>query len=73
MPDRSWTTVFIPTPLIFRYHLPLKVFFHSVSGDVRGSDVHGERSLSQRGSRRQQPLTGQFQPLPGEAMIDTTE
>ncbi len=25
MPDRSWITVFIPTPLIFRYHLPLKI------------------------------------------------
>ncbi len=25
MPDRSWSTVFFPTPLIFRYHLPLKV------------------------------------------------
>ncbi len=25
MADRSWITVFIPTPLIFRYHLPLKV------------------------------------------------
>jgi hypothetical protein len=23
MPDRTWTTVFFPTPLIFRYHLPL--------------------------------------------------
>ncbi len=24
MPDRTWITVFIPTPLIFRYHLPFK-------------------------------------------------
>ncbi len=24
MADRSWITVFIPTPLIFRYHLPLR-------------------------------------------------
>ncbi len=24
MPDRSWITVVIPTPLIFRYHLPLR-------------------------------------------------
>ncbi len=23
MPDRTWITVFFPTPLIFRYHLPL--------------------------------------------------
>ncbi len=25
MADRSWITVFFPTPLIFRYHLPLRV------------------------------------------------
>ncbi len=25
MADRSWLTVFIPTPLIFRYHLPLNL------------------------------------------------
>jgi desulfoferrodoxin (superoxide reductase-like protein) len=24
MADRTWITVFFPTPLIFRYHLPLK-------------------------------------------------
>ncbi len=24
MPDRVWTTIFFPTPLIFRYHLPLR-------------------------------------------------
>ncbi len=23
MQDRVWTTIFFPTPLIFRYHLPL--------------------------------------------------
>ncbi len=27
MADRSWITVFIPTTLIFRYHLPLKLFY----------------------------------------------
>ncbi len=24
MPDRTWNTMFFPTPLIFRYHLPLR-------------------------------------------------
>ncbi len=24
MADRTWITVFFPTPLIFRYHLPLR-------------------------------------------------
>ncbi len=27
MPFRSWITVFFPTPLIFRYHLPLNILF----------------------------------------------
>ncbi len=26
MPDRVWTTISFKTPLIFRYHLPLKYF-----------------------------------------------
>ncbi len=42
MADRSWITVFIPTPLIFRYHLPLSYctipilyfFFFSLLGRV---------------------------------------
>jgi hypothetical protein len=28
MPDYSWITLFFLTPLIFRYHLPLKFWWH---------------------------------------------
>jgi hypothetical protein len=37
MPDRTCTTMSFPTPLIFRYHLPLRnnimswIFFHGLS------------------------------------------
>ncbi len=38
MPDRSWITVFFPTPFIFRYYLPLRMFSLRVS--YFGSFVH---------------------------------
>ncbi len=30
MADITWLTVFFPTPLIYRYHLPLKVHKHEI-------------------------------------------
>ncbi len=45
MADRNWITVFFPTPLIFRYHLPLNVV----------ADITKEKKLADKNKTRPKP------------------
>ncbi len=46
MPDRTWVNAFFPSPLIFRYHLPLILFFLAVPGrEVHHPERHRDPAL----------------------------